>query len=243
MEPVKDQFRKRTVSGHVGTDHGNIPITATSGNPLADLLRSTHWPYLNGLYGDASKYYYRDQNRIDAGYQLEHTLFTTGDGILAYTEDRGHRTEAKFDSYGMNFVEDGTPNGETANSITLSFYKGGKQTQLRYDAADGCYYGTQHWSSHSADIADANTETLVPFENVFILYARTTTDGYRMFADLVGSGSGYYACGGKLVSIQWSRASETAPFVYTLADGTPLQQGIGKSYVGIIPNGSPVEYE
>ena len=208
-----------------------------------DLLKTTGWPFLNGLYGDAASYYYRDQDRIDSGYALEHTLFTTGNNILSYTADKGYRTDAKFDSYGLTFAEDGTPNGETANTITLSFYKGGKKTELNYDAQHGCYYGTQHWSSHSAPIADANTDKAVPFENVFILYAKTTTDGYRMFADLVGSGSGYYACGGKLVPIQWSRTSETAPFVYTLTDGTPIQQGVGKSYVGIIPTGSPVDYE
>lgn len=208
-----------------------------------DLLFSTGWPFLNGLYGDADKYYYRDQNRVDAGYHLEHTLFTSGKNILAYTADKGYRTDAKFESYGMIFAEDGTPDGETANNITFSFYKNGKRTQMRYDAADGCYYGTQHWSSHSAPIADANTEQNVPFENVFILYARTTTDGYRMFATLTGSGSGYYACGGKLIPIQWSRANDTAPFVYTMADGTPVTQGVGKSYVAILPNGSPVEYE
>jgi hypothetical protein len=61
--------------------------------------------------------------------------------------------------------------------------------------------------------------------------------------DLVGSGKGYFACGGKIVPILWSRNTETAPFVYTLEDGTPVELGIGKTYVGIIPKGSPVEYK
>ena len=233
----------RTYLIDIARAYDAIFVHAGWSNYAKDLLGSTHWPFLNGLYGDASGYYYRDQARIDAGYQLEHTLFTTGKNIMAYTDKKSYRTDAKFDTYGMNFAENGTPDGETANSITLSFYKNGKRTELSYDAAAGCYYGTQHWTSHSAPFADANTGKTVPFENVFILYARTTTDGYRMFADLVGSGKGYYACGGKLVPIQWSRSSETAPFVYTLTDGTPLQQGVGKSYVGIIPTGSPVEYQ
>ena len=233
----------RTYLIDIARAYDAIFVHAGWSNYAKDLLGSTHWPFLNGLYGDASGYYYRDQARIDAGYQLEHTLFTTGKNIMAYTDKKSYRTDAKFDTYGMNFVENGTPDGETANSITLSFYKNGKRTELSYDAAAGCYYGTQHWTSHSAPFADANTGKTVPFENVFILYARTTTDGYRMFADLVGSGKGYYACGGKLVPIQWSRSSDTAPFVYTLTDGTPLQQGVGKSYVGIIPTGSPVEYQ
>ncbi len=243
IEKIGSVRSARTYLIDIARAYDSIFVHAGWSEYAKDLLSSTRWPFLNGLFGDAEKYFYRDQSRIDAGYQLEHTLFTTGDNILAYTADKGYRTEAKFDSYGMNFAEDGTPDGETANSIILSFYKNGKRTELSYDAVDGCYYGTQHWSSHSGAIADANTGKALPFENVFILYARTTTDGYRMFADLVGSGTGYYACGGKLIPIQWSRAGETSPFVYTLTDGTPLQQGVGKSYVGIIPNGSPVEYE
>jgi hypothetical protein len=64
-----------------------------------------------------------------------------------------------------------------------------------------------------------------------------------MFADLEGTGNGYFACGGKLVPIKWSRENATAPFVYSLEDGTPLTLGIGKSYVAVLPTGSPVEYQ
>ena len=212
-------------------------------NYARDMLSSTHWPFLNGLYGDAGSYFYRDRDRINAGYSLEHTYFTTGDSIIAYAKSKKMRTDVKFDSYGLTFTEDATPNGSDAGTITLSFYKNGKQTRMDYDAAAGCYYGTQLWKAHTADFADANTGEKVPFENVLILYAKTTTDGYRMFADLVGSGRGYYACGGKIVPIKWSRANSTAPFSYTLEDGTPLTLGIGKSYVGVIPKNSPVEYK
>ncbi len=208
-----------------------------------DLLRSTKWPFLNGLYGNASAYYYRDQARLNAGYALEHTYFTTGDNIIAYAQAQKHRTDAKFDSYELSFAEDAAPNGETANTITVSFYKNGKRTEMAYDAEAGCYYGTQHWSSASEAFADANTGEKVPFENVIILYAKTTTDGYRMFAELEGTGTGFFACGGKLIPIKWSRSSATAPFVYTAEDGTPLTLGIGKSYVAILPKGSPVEYK
>lgn len=208
-----------------------------------ELLRTSKWDYLNGLFGSASAYYYRDQARLNAGYALEHTYFTTGDNIIAYAKAEKHRTEAKFDSYGLTFAADGTPDGESANSIVLSFYKNGKKTEMTYDAEAGCYYGTQYWNSYNEAFADANTGEKVPFENVIILYAKTTTDGYRMFADLEDTGSGYYACGGKLVPIIWSRKNATAPFVYTLEDGTPLTLGVGKSYVAILPGKSPVEYK
>jgi hypothetical protein len=207
-----------------------------------DLLKTSHWPFLNGLFGDAASHFYRDKDRIDAGYSLEHTYFTSGDEVIQYAQEKKYRTDSKFETYGLTFVEDATPNGEAASTITLHFYKNGKGTQMEYSEQDGCYYGTQIWSSHTGAFSDANADQMVPFENVVILYARTTTDGYRMFADLVGTGNGYFACGGKIVPIQWSRSNDTAPFLYTLEDGTPVELGIGKTYVGIIPKGSPVEY-
>lgn len=242
VEKIGSVRSARTYLIDIARAYDSILVHAGWSDYAYDLLKSSRWPYLNGLFGDAGAYFYRDQGRLNGGYALEHTYFTTGDGILGYAQTKKYRTEAKFDSYGMTFAQDATPDGVDANTIRLSFYKGGKSTEMVYDAQAGCYYGTQYWSKSSEDFADANTGEKVPFANVVILNARTTTDGYRMFADLVGSGSGYFACGGKLVPIRWSRANDTAPFVYTLEDGTPVTMGIGKTYTAIIPNGSPVEY-
>ena len=62
-------------------------------------------------------------------------------------------------------------------------------------------------------------------------------------ADLNTSGEGYYACGGKIVPIKWIHENQTDPFTFTLEDGTPLQQGVGSTYVAIAPIGSPVNYQ
>ena len=39
-----------------------------------------------------------------------------------------------------------------------------------------------------------------------------------------------------MIEICWSRSSESAPFVYTLPDGTPLTMGIGTTYAAVIHN-------
>ena len=51
---------------------------------------------------------------------------------------------------------------------------------------------------------------------------------------MTGSGEGQFFCGGKCVDIQWNKADRSTPFSYTLADGTPLSLGQGKTYVCII---------
>jgi hypothetical protein len=39
-----------------------------------------------------------------------------------------------------------------------------------------------------------------------------------------------------MIPILWSRSDSAAPFVYTLADGTPLTLSVGNSYVAVIYN-------
>ena len=67
-------------------------------------------------------------------------------------------------------------------------------------------------------------------------------DNRYQFAELLGSGSGYYACGGKLIKILWHHENAEDPITYTLEDGTPLVQKIGRSYVAIVPTGSTVKW-
>lgn len=210
-------------------------------------LNNTRYNTINEFFNGS--YFYRDQDRLNAGYSREHTLFTTGPDLAAAIENR------KFDmvneggsDYGMSFSEDLDLGGETANEVSLYFYKGGKCTTMTYDEAAGVYYGTQKWKrngeySYTQPLADANTGENVPYENVLILYSHTTSDGYRMFAQLTGEGTGYFACNGQIVPIIWKRDKLSQPFSYYLEDGTPLTQGVGKSYVAIIPTKSPVEYK
>ena len=59
---------------------------------------------------------------------------------------------------------------------------------------------------------------------------------------MTGSGNGTYFCGGKCVSIQWSKADRNSQFVYRLTDGSPLTLGQGTSYVCIMdPANSRIE--
>ena len=52
-----------------------------------------------------------------------------------------------------------------------------------------------------------------------------------------------HVCGGKCVEITWERESNTDPFRYYLKDGTPLELGVGTTYVGIRPeSGSSVSF-
>ena len=195
------------------------------------------WPHIDGIQA-SSKYFYRDQARLSKGVAREHTLFTTGEDVIKAAEAKKIKLTRDSIDYGFTFSEDVKLGGDTANKVTLNFTKK-RDTVMTYNPDTGLYEGYQQ----GGDYIDGNTGEVMTFKNVIVLYARTSSDGYRMFADLIGTGNGYFACNGEMVSIKWSRKSAKEPFVYTLGDGTPIELGIGTTYVGILPTSCSVDFE
>lgn len=202
-------------------------------------IAKTDYPSFNQSFYPA--YFYRDQARKNAGYATEHTLFAQGAELVRGLTENGFdlALEEALD-YGWQFSDTVELNGQTANKITCQFYStGGKRTVMTYDAEMGVYYGTQLWKDRTEEIYDANSGDAVPFKNVLMLFAKTTTDGKHMFAELTGEGTGFYACNGQAVPIKWVRQNSADPFSYFLEDGTPITLGVGKTYMGVLATCSP----
>ena len=190
------------------------------------------WKHIDQMRNGS--YFYRDKERKAAGYALEHTLFTTGEKLLAARDKNGYKDDGtKQTDYGYQFAEKPAITGEAAQKITVTF-RGSKTTDFAYDQATGLYKASQYKKDH----IDKNTGETVSYRNVLVLKTKqwTVKEGTynRSYYDLIGSGEGYFACDGQIVAIKWSRKSVTDPFVYTLADGTPLTLGVGRSYIGVI---------
>ena len=186
--------------------------------------------------------FYRDSARRNAGYAIEHTHFTTGEKILAVLESKFDMTAPADANYGFNFVDEQDLGGETAKTVTVNFGKsGGKTTKFVYDELSGDYAAYQHGKEYQ----DGNFNEQLHFENVLVIEAKRTgiAGAPNVRHELVGENSGYYINGGKIVPIKWTRAAEDQPFSYTLEDGTPLTMTPGKTYVNVVPEGSPVVYE
>ena len=92
------------------------------------------------------------------------------------------------------------------------------------------------------EIYAAFREQDVCFENVIVMFCNVYNDGVYHVAELVGSGEGYFACGGKLIPIRWHHENMEDPITFTLTDGTPLRLGVGNSYIAIAPLTSTVEW-
>lgn len=187
-----------------------------------------------------SYYALRDGDRMSKGISRVHSLVAKGEGIYKLAQDKKMRVTRDPDKdYGLNFTENACPaDGKTADSISITFtlYGHKKTSTMTYDKDKGEYIFTQYGKSASS-VKEANLET---FKNVFVVLASVKNKDVYHIADIVGSGEGYFACEGKMIPIKWIREKEHDPFTFTLEDGTPLQQGIGTSYVAIAPTTSTV---
>ena len=181
---------------------------------------------------------YRDKERKGA---YENTLYGIGSGIKAYAEAQGYPMTLERD-YGFSFTDDGTPaEGVEAKdiSITLTYKKAQKETRMVYDESTGKYAFNQYGQV----MTDLKTGEVEAFRNVIVMYADITTTGIYHIADFTAGGTGYFACGGKLIPIPWSCAGDKEPFRFFTESGEPLELGRGSTYMAICTPESPVVCE
>ena len=183
---------------------------------------------------------YRDEVRYNNGYPWEHTLFVKGETAIEAAIADGYSVTAPGKEYGLQFTEDGTPtDGVVANTVSIDYTLYGyvKNSTVKYDAATGKY---NYWQ-YGEEMVDENTNQPEAFRNVIVMLATVENDidDYHV-ADLYGTGTGYFACGGKMIPILWSHEGEHDPIYFTKTDGTPLELGVGSTYLAIAPKESPV---
>ncbi len=198
---------------------------------------------VNGPYGGTM--FWRDaQRRKTAGF--EHSLFTSDTRINELLSGKlAAKRQVHNEGYSLplTFAADGTPAaGQAANTVKVKF-SNNKTGVFTYDAQQNAYLVSQH----GAPYVDGNTSQQVVVTNVLVVLTDIHTipgdkEG-RQSVDLVGSGSGYFACGGKCIPITWTKVSPTAPLTYATMDGQSLTLGVGSSYINIIDSDNPVTFQ
>ena len=187
------------------------------------------WAHLDETYNP--QYFFRDQARLDAGYSTEHTLFANGKNLLQALKDKGLATpHAQGTDYGLAFSQDASVSGASANTVTVIFTNK-KTSTMKYDAETGKYDFYQYDFLQT----DGNSGDAVTFTNILALnthhWNKRSGSYLRSYYELVGSGTGYYAMGGQIVPIRWSRQALRGPLTFTLEDGTPLTLAPGNTYI------------
>lgn len=225
----------------ISHSYDTIAISAGGSDKVMADVNRTGIDYMNVGTEKMTYYAFRDNDRHDNGYAWEHCLFALGSGLYEFAESKGYSTEFDQDKdYGMIWADDkALTDGQAASTVTVTFIlsNAAKDSIFTYDSATGLY----NFNQFKMDMTDPTTGMPVAFRNVFVILAETRTDsnGYHV-SELVGSGEGYFACDGYMIPVQWHRETEDDVFSFTHTDGTPLEQGVGASYIAIAPTTSTV---
>ena len=223
----------------VAQHYGAILSSAGGSDEAIDLIKKEGYNYLNGIAG-AGNAFYRDQwRRENRGF--EHSLMTTGEKLLASAEKHGFDTTMENIDYGFNFTDEPFTSDYHACEVIVWFYNNGKKTTFDYDEETGLYVMSQH----GATAVDGNDDSPLCFRNVVILEADTHVKDKKghLETQMTGTGPGWYIRDEFMIPITWSRESNSDHYVYTDEAGNPVSFGVGKTYVAIVPDGSPYKVE
>jgi hypothetical protein len=195
---------------------------------------------INSL-NQSSKYFWRDSSdRPNAA--LEHTLFTSGERLFELYERIARQDVLEtIAENSLKFSRDAEVTGSGAATVKVTVFSN-KTTMFYYNGEDNLYYVEQYGNP----FVDGLTGEQVAVTNLFVLQTSirpTPGDPPYNTIDLQSGGTGYYAAGGAVIPITWTRESHDAPFFYFDADGNPLILSPGKSYVCIIPAALEPEFE
>ncbi|MCQ2445730.1 MAG: DUF3048 domain-containing protein [Clostridia bacterium] len=223
---------------------GMDAILISAGGPKVayDRVSELGLTYINLLSKGASCTYRDEVRRKTMAY--EHSLMLKPDTLESKLQNLVTRTEHEegYESF-LKFTNDGTPeSGEKSEKVKIKFGVGSKTTTLSYDAEKGTYSGL----NGEKRLMDAATEEDLSFRNLVILLIDTKDKGdgsTHVVTKVPGSGEGYFVCGGKYIPIDWEKKSDASPFTFSEKDGTPLEIGVGKTYMAFAPTGSKIDFE
>ena len=188
--------------------------------------------------GVRSQIFKRDVNRVP-GHTVQnyHSVTTSGASYDRWISTYGLRlTHGGNYNRALNFTGNPIPNGDRAHNAVVRF-SAGKSSTFAYNETQNLYYMNQFGSQ----FRDANNNDPVTFTNLLILdmpVADLVGHGEgsgRQHINTVGSGKGYFASGGRYVRINWYRADKSSQFIYTYENGSIIELGVGKTYIGIVP--------
>lgn len=211
----------------------NALYTHFGGSPTAyDYISSYGVDDVDGQYCTSA--FYKDTWRAQT-YGREHSFFIDGETIRAQAESEGISLEGEYQPlFDFSYDEVLVPEDGVADDVFVPF-SGSYNAEFFYDETTGVYTKYRNGQEH----IDADTEEVITFENVLILYTTVTALGdgsERRNLDL-SSGSGWYVSAGGREEISWEKGGVEDPFVFTDSDGQPLVANVGKTYICLTDKG------
>ncbi len=200
-----------------------------------------------------SNLFWRDQNRLNQGYPLEHTAYTSGERIAATVANKGIDDRRSYNSAIFDFVPYDEPartlTGGEATEVTV-YHSASYRTRMTYDAASGKYMMSQYASGSYSPTVDENNGVQLSFDNVLVLFTDIHTYPGHEAKDLQyvaygDGGVGFYYNGGRFEEVRWLKGTDLDVLRIVSADGTetPVQINCGTSYVAVVDIDEAVNFE
>ncbi len=245
LETVGSVRSSREYYIDLAKNHDAIYVHAGGSEEAYSQIYSRSIEHLDGVRADqrtgknvSGTVFYRDKERLKT-MAYEHTLVTTGKRIAEGIAVMGYRTAED-----PNFSEPIIPvdwgwsvelSGNSATHIKVP-YRSNRISEYEYDAKSGRYMRYQF--THKEHI-DGATGKQLGFENVIILkMPHQSTGDYagHIVVNTVGSGDGWFATGGKVIPVKWSKASQDSEMKLTDTEGYSIIVNHGKTVINIVDN-------
>ena len=187
----------------------------------------------------ARGYSFRDKN----GLAYEHTLYTTGEKLVAGFEKNKFRTEIKESHSGTYFsFNHPEKDAKYQNKCTAleTPMSSSFQSRFVFDSTTNKY--VRYVNGEPQKDIKTGKETAV--DNVLILQDSYSyfSDNYHLRASLT-SGEGMYFSPEGYCKIKWSKGAATNKFTLTDENGNPFSLNAGKTWVAIAPSSREIEIE
>ncbi len=205
--------------------------------------------YFGGIllsYGtdDAFEYEYEEPRDVldfskISGYcytEYNSFVYTNGDLVNAFlNNNKTNQSSSDGTKLPYSFPDNDTTlvlSGESALSVAITF-SDSTSTQLNYSTYENGYI----LSKNSVLKNDLLNDRPLKYDNVFILYANSTTyeteDSTQLILDTYSKGCGIYASEGEYIKISWERDS-SGNLVFYNTDGERLTVNRGTSYIALV---------
>lgn len=204
---------------------------------IADYLQSLNLDQFDGMY-DGNGLFARDQERLNAGYALEHTAYFEGTAFAGVVQANGIRTDLAEDKRGTAFKFNGMneqvkPEGKDCTKVDINF--GAQSSTFTYDADKKVYLKQINGNPQ----IDGKTQEQLAFTNVFIIETAISVRdavGHKDVETMGGDGFvGYYISNGAVQKVNWVKegGTERSPLKFYGEDGKEIKVNRGKSYIAL----------
>lgn len=204
---------------------------------IADYLEALNLDRFEGIRNTGGLFG-RDQERLNAGYALEHTGYFDGTKFAEYVQANGYRTDLTEDKRDAAFLFNGLneqikPEGSACANVQIDF--GAQSSTFTYDEPSNTYLKQINGNPQM----DAKENTQLSFTNVFVLETDISVRdgvGHKQI-DWDGSTDsvGYYISNGAVQKIHWMKDenNEWSRLSFYDESGNPIKINRGKTYIAL----------